>query len=232
MKIWYISDTHNNHSELTIPICDMVIFGGDCTNHKNIDINKNEIIDFLTWFKSLNIKHKVMISGNHDRAISHDFDFEGIYYLEHESVTIEGIKIFGSPYTPKFGKDWMFNVDRDKIHTYWEQIPKDTDILITHGPPKGILDLTQFDSRPGSNERNDFFQCGCASLFNIVTKIQPKYHMFGHIHTEKNCINSGMLKLPNYKTTFINASVSGFIRNSRFVKATKELHNNGTIIDY
>jgi len=237
MRIWFISDTHNKHGFLDIPLegVDMVIFAGDATIQKSHEMNNNEMRDFLDWFKSLHYKYKIFIAGNHDTSIEHGLvtrgDIpEGIIYLEHESIEIEGIKIFGSPYTPKFGTDWAYNVPRNMIKSYWMDIPTDTDILVTHGPPKGILDLTQYDSRSGA-DGNSYFQCGCKELLERVKVIQPKYHVFGHIHPEKNCPNSGILKINNCSTTFINAAVCDFGRDEED-KKIKQLINNGFIIEY
>lgn len=230
MKIWFISDTHTKHQDLIIEDVDMVIHSGDVSSSKDNDKNRLEVINFLEWYRSLKIKHKILISGNHDTSISDLFKnnkelFLGIDYLEHHSINIEGINIFGSPYTPKFGHDWAFNLG-EEIEEYWLNIPKDTDILVTHGPPKGILDLTKFDSRAGADGKS-FYQCGCKFLLNQVKIIEPKYHVFGHIHTEEECPNSGMLKIQNLKTTFINASVCNFKKGDG-----KYLINNGFIVDY
>jgi len=237
MRIWFISDTHQKHGFLDIPDnIDMVLFGGDATNPKDPALNTNEMLDFLEWFNSLtHIKYKVMIPGNHDTSIEKGMVSRGdipesIIFLEHESVTIEGIKIFGSPYTPKFGTDWAYNVPRGKaIKSYWDEIPEDTRILLTHGPPKGVLDLTQYDSRLG-NTGNSYFQCGCKDLLERVKIIQPEYHLFGHIHTEENCPNSGILQIQNCSTTFINGSVVDYGR-SEMDQKRKMLVNNGFIFE-
>lgn len=237
MKIWFISDTHTKHGFLDIPDdVDMVIFSGDMSNQKVPSMNSNECLEFLDWFKSLvHIKYKILVAGNHDTAIEHGLItrcdiHSSIIYLEHESVTIEGIKIFGSPYTPAFGTGWAFNVPRGSLSSYWADIPMDTDILVTHGPPKGILDLTQYDKRIGS-DGTSFFQCGCKELLMRIKEVKPKYHAFGHIHTETNCPNSGMMKINNLETIFINASVSDFGRDDEEVN-TKRIINNGYIIEY
>jgi len=235
MKIWTIADTHTHHRLLTVPSdIDMVIFGGDMSIQKSPEMNTGEVLDFLDWFKNLPIRYKILIAGNHDTSIQNglvsrsDID-NSIIYLEHEYVVIEGLKIFGSPYTPTFGREWAFNVPRDVIKKYWIDLATDIDILITHGPPKGILDLTQFDSRPGADGKS-FFQCGCQELLYVVKEIQPKYHIFGHIHTELNCPNSGVLKIANCETTFINSAVCNFGKSDD--KKVKELINNGHVFDF
>lgn len=229
MKIWFFSDTHQQHPFLNIPHdVDMAIFSGDMGNLKEPVLNEHEVLNFLEWYKSLtHIKYKVLIAGNHDTAIEKGLvtraNMEGLIYLEHESVEIEGIKIFGSPYTPTFGTNWAYNVPRLALYNYWEEIPTDTDILITHGPPHGILDLTQYDTRSGSRDSGAYFQCGCYELLKRVKVIQPKYHVFGHIHPEKNCLNNSSQRINGCSTTFLNAAVCNLDR---------QVDNNGFLIDY
>lgn len=226
-RIWLISDTHSRHSELVVPDnIDMVICAGDISNPRDPYRGQQEILNFCTWYSSLPIKHKVLTPGNHDTAFEHKLiDMATLYpsitFLVHEFVDIEGIKIFASPYTPTFGSGWAYNVDRHKIGKYWEVIPDNTDILVTHGPPKGILDLTQYGNA-SNGEGLVYFQCGCEDLLKRVKKIEPKYHVFGHIHTEANCPNSGTQRIVNCETTFVNASVV----NLQYVK-----NNDGIVIE-
>tara|TARA_Y100000296_G_C5174834_1_gene259491 strand:- start:2061 stop:2591 length:531 start_codon:yes stop_codon:yes gene_type:complete len=59
----------------------------------------------------------------------------GIKYLNDSSITIDGIKFWGSPIQPWF-HDWAFNRKRgNEIRKHWELIPTNTDVLLTHGPP-------------------------------------------------------------------------------------------------
>ncbi|MFT3995290.1 MAG: metallophosphatase domain-containing protein [Dysgonomonas sp.] len=195
MKILFLSDTHEAHSSLAVlPKADIIIHGGDISY-----CGKPEAIkDFLNWFSNLeNYRYKIFIAGNHD------FYFEGkqqhliqqslpenTFYLCDNGVTIEGIKIWGSPITPRFF-NWAFNRSRGKeILKHWNRIPKDTNILVTHGPAYGILDCTK--------ER---IHAGCEDLLAVINKIKPQYHLSGHIHE-----GYGILKKDH--TTFINGSVS------------------------
>ena len=226
MKIWHISDTHSYHSQLFVPYdIDMVIFSGDCSNSKDFGINSNEVDKFLDWFIKLPIKYKVMIAGNHDtsfekRMWTKDFlDSMGVIYLENESEIIEGVKIFGSPYTPTFGVGWSFNRDRVKLDRVWRNIiPDDADIIITHGPPKGILDLT-------SNRDKSLERCGDKSLLNRLKEVQPKLSLFGHIHNRGSILNQGTMKLSTLDTTFSNGSV---VDDNKF----GQLSSNGNILEY
>jgi len=110
-------------------------------------------------------------------------------YLENIGVTIEGVSFWGSPYTPEF-LNWAFMYPRGHAaNQYWDQIPAGLDVLITHGPPYGILD----QSAPGEEH------LGCAELLKAVQKKKPKVHIFGHIH-------GGAGTFENGDTRFVNAA--------------------------
>ena len=147
MKIWHISDTHGFHKQLTVPEgIDLVIHTGDCSNHRDPYQNEWEVKDFLMWYEQVPIPNKIFIPGNHDTSIERnlikggDFITRGIHLLNHDWIDIEGIKIFGSPYTPTFGQ-WAFMKSRETINRVWEQIPEGMDIVGVHGPCKGILEI-------------------------------------------------------------------------------------------
>ena len=206
MKIGLLSDTHCQHNSVLIPQgLNMIIHAGDFANSKSPVLNEHEIYNFIDWYSNLNIKYKILIAGNHDTALeaglikSKYINSKGIYYLKDETITIEGIKIFGSPYTPIFAKGWAYNVDRSKLHKHWALIEKNTDIIVTHGPPMGILDVTDND---GCN-----FQAGCKSLMRTILKIQPQYHIFGHLHDEPHIYNNGIKTIDICKTQFMNVSM-------------------------
>ena len=110
------------------------------------------------------------------------------------------LKIWGSPISPSFGEGWAFNRKRDKLYNLWQTIPEDTDIVITHGPPKGVLDLAY-------NGAGELEFCGCNALKNRILEIQPLILMYGHIHDNDNIINAGYTKLSEYKTIFSNGSI-------------------------
>lgn len=205
LKLWHISDTHTFHGWLKIPDVDMVIFSGDCSNPHEVIQSEQECLDFMFWYSTLPIKYKIFVAGNHDIAIERkrispeDFAMNGIIYLENTSTIIEGLKIWGSPITPSFGVGWAFNKRRDKIHDVWSMIPMDTDVVVAHGPAKGILDLSY-------SPQNVLEYCGCLALKKKILAIQPKLFCFGHIHTSNDVINAGYTKLAAYNTIFSNGS--------------------------
>jgi len=205
MKIFAISDTHGRHEQVQIPEgTDMLIHAGDFSNIKLPAMNHNEVNLFLIWLEKQPVKYKVIIAGNHDTSIEarfitkKDFKDRGIIYLEHELIEIEGIKIFGSPYTPEF-HNWAFNRSRNKLGRIWDSIPDDIHVLITHGPPKGILDSASRDKHVSEH-------VGCSALLKKVLKVEPKIHITGHIHDNGDNLNNGTFKLLNCKTIFANVS--------------------------
>ena len=219
MKILHISDTHTFHELLEIPEgVGMVIFSGDCSNPRDPYNNEPEVRAFIDWFANLPIHHKVFVAGNHDTSIEKglvtklDFNDRGIHYLENETIEIEGIKIFGSPHTPTFG-NWSFMKARNKLERIWSRaIDDDTDIIIVHGPPKGILDLSY-------DRANLMEHCGDKSLLNRVMEVNPKLMLFGHIHNCKDVINAGTRIIPGLDTIFSNGSV---VTDGKFGKLTSQ----------
>ena len=206
MKIWHISDTHGFHNRLVIPEgIDLVIHTGDCSNHKDPYQNEWEVKDFLMWYEQVDIPNKIYIPGNHDTSIERnlvkasDFISRGIHLLNHDWMDVNGIKIFGSPFTPTFG-DWAFMKSRETINRVWEQIPEGMDIVGVHGPCKGILDLSY-------NRHNVLEFCGDNALRkHILNRVKPKYFLSGHIHNFEDIINTGFRYLPDYGITFSNAA--------------------------
>ena len=200
-RIVCISDTHNYLESAAkrdfVPDGDILVHAGDLTKRGKFDEWSFE----LEAIARLPHKHKVIICGNHDFCLQtkpqmsahileqvNNRHGNSITYLEDSEAVVEGIKFYGSPRTPYF-YNWAFNEQRGvDIRKWWDKIPEDTDILITHGPPWGILD------------RNLEGQlCGCEELEIAVKRIEPKYHIFGHIHE-----GYGFKKIGN--TTYVNAS--------------------------
>lgn len=190
ISVTFISDTHNKHEQIdrdTLPGGDILIHAGDVSSMGYV----HEVHMFLRWFDSISgYDNKIFIAGNHDwffeqqgrEMINKTLEtFPNITYLMDESVEVlsdnyvDNVKIYGSPWQPWF-RNWAFNLPRggDELKEKWEEIPNDTDILITHGPPKGILDLNPRDN----------FECGCERLEEIIWKKKPKIHVFGHIHSQ------------------------------------------------
>lgn len=178
MRVVAVSDLHGELPE--IPKCDLLLIAGDVCpvwGSHALEFQWNWIeSDFKDWLESVPTKQIVGIAGNHD-FIAQSYPLvmkEGLgwFYLEDQVVVLsDGTKIYGSPWTPKFF-DWAFMKNDEDLKPHWDAIPDDVDILITHGPPRGMLDLTR-----------EKVYAGSASLASRINKsLRPKLHVFGHIH--------------------------------------------------
>ena len=161
MKILHISDTHGKHRSLqNLPKADIIIHSGDATE----DGTESEMLDFLNWFCDLDYRHKIFVAGNHDLCLDGAKIgnlLTNCHYLCYSGVEIENVKFWG---IPDFLSIELIGYKSQLI----AQVPDETDILISHLPPYGILDF---------EDSNNF---GCLDLLQIIQKIRPKYHLFGH----------------------------------------------------
>ncbi len=172
MKIVCISDTHSRHDLTEVPDGDILVHAGDITVRGSLD----DVESFDRWLGTLPHRYKVVICGNHDFCFQKAPSeararITNAIYLEDSGCEIEGLKFYGSPWQPWFG-GWAFNLPRgDALAAVWSLIPTGLDVLITHGPPEGILDLTRHGEA-----------VGCRDLLDRVLEVQPRLHVFGHIH--------------------------------------------------
>jgi Icc-related predicted phosphoesterase len=219
MRIVCISDTHSLHENMrhTLPEGDVLIHAGDCTNKGS----QRDVEEFVHWYMNIqSYDTKIFIAGNHDFAFEnyryphHKGDYDWYYnlmneenlsqsdvvYLEDKQCIIDSpefsrpIKFWGSPWQPEF-YNWAFNLPRlgDELKKYWDMIPDDTDVLITHGPPNEARDFV-------SNWRQGDVNVGCELLRHRVDQIKPLVHIFGHIH---GAYGAAYIK----DTLFVNASI-------------------------
>ena len=184
MKIIHLSDTHNRHKELQLEEGDVIIHSGDATNMGSI----SEVTEFLTWYGKLSHTYKLFIAGNHDWLFEKEPTLamelckeNNVTWLNSESIEIDGLKFYGESAQPHFCA-WAFNIKEPwLLKEKYDDIPNDTDILITHCPPKGYLDLTVRGEHVGSNELQHSLQ--------RLNKL--KLHCFGHIHHSKGLSKIG-----------------------------------------
>jgi len=196
MKILFISDTHGLHENIGKEIlkpADIIIHAGDVSNIGRF----YEVSKFLHWFSSLKqYKHK--IAGNHDFYFQNESklliqsmldEHPDIIYLENNSVEIDGVKFWGSPYSLPFF-NWAFMKPECDLKNIWSLIPDDVDVLITHTPAYGILDYAIYGKE----------HTGSKSLYKRILKVKPKIHVSGHIH-------EGYGILEEDGITYLNASL-------------------------
>lgn len=205
MKILHLSDTHGIHSSLGLDGVDVVAFTGDESNYRDPVMNEKEFYTWFEWFQSLEVEHKLYIPGNHSAYVYNNESYvkrllkdAGIIWLHQERHEIDGIVFYGDAYSPAFG-NWYYMKDRSKLNKNWKNIPDDVNVLLTHTPPKGILDLA---TRPNGGLE----QCGCSALTKRIIELKNlRLHLFGHIHNNGELINFGALK--RYGIFFSNGTV-------------------------
>ena len=188
MRIVCLSDTHGQHARLTVPDGDVLVHAGDFS----MNGRPEEIARFDSWLAGLPHRHKLVIAGNHDFLFEHEPErarrlLPSALYLRDELVEVAGLRIWGSPWQPWF-HDWAFNLPRGPaLAAKWALIPAGVDVLVTHGPPHGVLDRTL------SGEA-----VGCEELTLALACVRPRLHVFGHIHEACG-------RLERDGTTFVNA---------------------------
>lgn len=183
-----ISDTHEEYPNLSVPDGDLLVHAGD----SSIGGSPEEIMRLNEWLGEQPHRYKVIIAGNHDfvfessPALARSFITNAIY-LENDEVMVGGLRIWGSPVTPWF-YDWAFNRRDEALKRCWAAVPTGVDVLITHGPPYGILDKTIAGEH-----------VGCKHLARELERIAPRLHVFGHIHEAHGRLERGGV-------TYVNAS--------------------------
>lgn len=194
-KIVFISDTHTLHGSVTVPDGDVLVCCGDFMSTGQ---RPQEAVSFALWLDALPHEFKIVIAGNHDIMFEKAPDLArktlggSCIYLRDSGVEVMGVKFYGSPWQPEFC-NWAFNLPRgEPLKRKWDLIPNDTDVLITHGPPKGILDGAIYNPE----------RLGCKDLMDAVERVKPRVHAFGHIHYSYGWKVIG-------ETTFINAAICG-----------------------
>jgi hypothetical protein len=246
LKIIHISDTHGFHRNVKVPFGDVLVHSGDISNRGE----KFMVEDFIDWFVSQPHRYKVFIAGNHDICFDENHPLninhlekkilgenfyamkpswllgllenlpENVFYLEDSGCEIEGVKFWGSPWTPWFyGEYWVFNKHRYKdIREKWDLIPQGTDVVITHGPVQYKCDYVP--------QSQNFV--GCSELDYVLQDIKPILHLSGHIHEGYGWAYNGNTEFFNGSILDVNYKISNDAWVIDIFKDTKEIkvHNN------
>ena len=181
-----------------MPDADVLVHAGDITSNGEMSTIK----DFADWMSGLPYKHKLCVAGNRDWNFSNHnkieslelFEKAGITYLQDSSVIIDDLKFYGNPHTPFFYA-WAFNLQRGKdIAMEWAKIPSDVSVLISHGPPFGILDEVP-------RGFGQFENAGCKDLLDRITQLKNlKFSCHGHLHESRGTLTKNGIQ-------FVNASI-------------------------
>lgn len=178
MKIVATSDLHGFLPD--IEPCDLLILAGDICPNFFANPNKDRLAQaswlgsiFKEWLKDLPAKTVVMIWGNHDFVGERASLIPELpcHILHDTSVVVDGPFIYGTPWTSRYGT-WALMEDEEVLEERWKDVPKNLDILISHGPPYGYLD----EAAPMTAH------LGSKSMLDCVSRVNPRVFICGHIH--------------------------------------------------
>lgn len=191
MRAVILSDTHDELSLIKVPAADLLIHCGDATGWGTAE----QISRFSEELAALPHPYKILVAGNHDRLFDEDPEAArklldpSIIYLQDTAVVIGGLKIYGTPWVQGLGEAnhnaFTLPPRSLDISERRKAIPEDTDILVTHCPPSGILDSGW----------------GCSNLRYRIEEIRPKLSVFGHVHS-----GYGTYTDPETGVRYVNAS--------------------------
>jgi len=190
LRLVVISDTHGNFYQLDLPKGDILIHAGDFTLEEE---SEKEAKSFLAWVNKQSHRHKIIVPGNHDYGFDRNLgkfldDIKEVKLLIDNSVEASGLRFYGVPWTKVFS-NMAFNLpEGPELEAKWSAIPEDTDILVTHGPAHGYLDI------------EDGNHLGEIGLRDRVEQVAPQLHVFGHIHSAAGVAF-------NDKTVFANCAL-------------------------
>jgi predicted phosphohydrolase len=176
-----MADTHELHREVEVPAGDVLIHAGDFTMFSRSEL---AISDFNDWLGNLPHRHKIICGGNHELFLSADPERRSLIsnarvLLDEGVELVEGLRLWASPVTPGYG-DAFGMISPEARARHWAKVPE-VDVLITHGPPLGVLDRS-----PGQGEG-----IGDPELLAAVQRIRPLLHVFGHVHAGYGQISVG-----------------------------------------
>jgi Icc-related predicted phosphoesterase len=157
----------------------------------NMFAQENEEFEGLDeWFGEQEFDLILCTGGNHDfelekRAKYVDQPFKNAVFLAGTAYEYRGVNFYGAPWVPEL-RGQAFYLNTDDLKRKWFEIPEDVDVLITHTPPAGILDVS---SRG--------YSLGCPYLMAAIETYQPKIHCFGHVHASSGELNADGIKYVN-----------------------------------
>lgn len=209
IRLVLMSDTHGHHRQVEVADGDLLIHAGDFTFFNGSTF---AIRDFSDWLGQLPHRSKVLIPGNHDSGFVDPAFRELITeatLLINEGTVMQGLRIWGSPCTPN---DWgVFGPGTaQEREGLFSRIPEDTDILVTHGPPRGILDQSALGGK----------HQGCDQLLTAVRRVRPRVHVFGHVHQHYGMVRSA-------GTLFVNAALAASDYSIAKCPIVLEIANSG-----
>ena len=194
MRVAAISDTHGRQNWV-MPSCDVFVHAGDITGRGSLAETSTFAARLRDEMNSPHgPRHAIIVPGNHDQCFEmfptpvRELFGENVHVLLDEAVVLDGVRFYGSPWTPPFMR-WHFMADERRLASLFTAMPDVVDVLVTHGPPHGILD-------PGWQAAH----VGSTALAEAVAARKITHHVFGHLH------DAGGQSVQRGATTFHNVA--------------------------
>lgn len=191
MRLVCVSDTHGMLDQVKVPDGDVLLHAGDLTRSGKLA----QVEAAASSLRALPHRHKVIIAGNHDFAFERTplearAAMHGLTYLQDEVVEVAGLRVWGAPWQPWFF-NWAFNLTRGAaLREKWRLIPAGVDVVLTHGPPLGILDTLASGEHVGCQDLRE----------ELLERVKPKLHVFGHIHEAHGVVDVEGVRFINAAT--------------------------------
>ena len=216
ISIYHFSDPHSLVHKIERVKADLYFCTGDVLRKGTFDELKKFSLEVEKIFKDKLVEPNnfILVPGNHDTPFENQLDdciqlLKGVEILINQTIERFGIKIHGAPQTPIYGS-YSF-MDKDLyLGKYWNLIPDDINILLSHGPAYGILDYV----RRGINVGSQTLRYKLDGMPNL------SLHCFGHIHEGRGYIKKK-------ETYFINGSCPNVTQDPFFTQLF-----NGYLITY
>lgn len=199
MKVVCASDFHGMlPSPASVPECDLLVLAGDLS----IGSYAWWEDEFKPWLRDVPAEEIVGVAGNFDVLATAESGREYLrslpwHFLHDETEEVAGLLVHGAPWASEH-HGWPFCEPEDFLETRWDLIDPKTEVLVVHGPPKGVFDQV---SNPYPNE-DPSGHVGSPSLFKKITELadnELKLAVWGHIHEAR-----GVREIPGL--TLVNAA--------------------------
>lgn len=214
MRICHVSDTHGRvRNILKSHLVDVYVLSGDIAPNLSYPNSaadrKNDALFQQQWYHTVSAelldifqgKPVVCLDGNHDfypvadglRSIG-----VNVYEVDRIGVEVQGVRFAGFPNIPWIGGSWNHEARESHMSELIQGTLSvgDPDVLVTHSPPAGILDMTVYRENVGSRPITN------ALLYNPHN---VRAHLFGHIHESAGTTSRQM---GSRKVLFSNAATT------------------------
>jgi hypothetical protein len=145
--------------------------------------------------------------------------------MQASSVIIDGVHFYGEsrhPIIPRTRMAWQRS--DAELEQVWASAPSQSllsapsssllppiDVLLTHCPPRGILDRIIVGTRVGDPALRDA----------VLQRLRPQFHCFGHIHEAYGVVVRSWLGAGQATTTTTTTTTTTFI-NAASVSVTRK----------